>query len=273
MAAMKATRQHGVTFLPTVPAYIRGLTKASKPPRAPATLRRVITAGAPLKPQLAADFRRIYGQPIHVFYGASECGGISYDREGGAGERGSLGTPVDGVEIELEPLSSEDAGQHRGVVNVRSPAVASGYLPQTEDSLSGGRFRTADLAQWVDGELYVRGRIDNIINIKGKKIHPREIEEVLARHPQVSEVVVMPVADESGTVLVRALVVPRDDAPGLSERLLREHCQLELPSYKVPRSIVVLRELPLTERGKIDRRQLSVLDLSSLNVSPSNSGS
>ena len=267
LAAMKATREHGVSFLPTVPAYVHGLTRASRPPRAPESLRLVITAGAPLAPELAADWRRIYGHPIHVFYGSSETGGITYDREGGAGERGSLGTPIDGVEIELEPLDAGDPSVApsdlssrqaalEGVICVRSAAVASTYVPNARDSLENGCFRTADLGRWVDGELELRGRIDSIINVKGKKIHPREIEEILSRHPAVSEVVVVPVVDDVGTSLVRAVVVPRQPA-SVDERTLRDFCQLELPSHKVPRSIVLLRELPLTERGKIDRLLLS----------------
>ena len=261
LAAMKATREFGVSFLPTVPAYIRGLTKASRPPLAPSTLRLVVTAGAPLAPALAADFKRIYGQPIHVFYGSSESGGITYDREGGAGERGSLGTPVDGVEVVLEADDLQDDTLSEtgvGIVSVRSPAVASTYLPTGESSLGCGRFRTADLGRFIDGELQLCGRVDSIINVKGKKIHPREIEDTLARHPRVAEVVVVPVVDPAGKNIVRALVVPSQDGT-LDERALREHCQRELPSHKVPRSIVLLRELPLNERGKIDRKRLSAL--------------
>ena len=104
LSAMKATREHDVTFLPTVPAYVESLVKASRPPSAPSSLRLVITAGAQLKPSAARAFREIYGQPVHVFYGASECGGICFDQSGSAGEEGTLGTPIEGVTVTLAPL-------------------------------------------------------------------------------------------------------------------------------------------------------------------------
>ncbi len=90
-----------VTFLPTVPAYVNSLLKLSRPPRLPDSVRLIISAGAPLKPETALRFREQYGHDIHVFYGASEVGGIAYDREGTAAARGTLGTPVEGVRIEL----------------------------------------------------------------------------------------------------------------------------------------------------------------------------
>ncbi|HBL30494.1 MAG TPA: long-chain fatty acid--CoA ligase, partial [Acidobacteria bacterium] len=69
-----------------------------EPPRRPAALRLVLTAGALLGAATAARFREAFGLPVHVFYGASECGGICYDRTGDAAERGTVGTPVDGVQ-------------------------------------------------------------------------------------------------------------------------------------------------------------------------------
>ena len=79
----------------------------SQPPALADVVRLVISAGAILPGALAARFREAYGQPMHVFYGSSECGGICYDREGGAAERGTVGTPVDGVRISLQPRSRD----------------------------------------------------------------------------------------------------------------------------------------------------------------------
>ena len=89
----------GATVFPTVPAYLQALLRMSQPPPWPASLRLCLTAGAPLPPATAAQFREFSGRPVHVFYGASECGGICYDRSGDAGERGTVGTPVEGVSI------------------------------------------------------------------------------------------------------------------------------------------------------------------------------
>ncbi|MEN8163189.1 MAG: AMP-binding protein, partial [Acidobacteriota bacterium] len=176
-AAVEAASASRITFLPTVPAYIEALLKMEAPPPLPTTLRKVITAGAPLKPETARRFREIFGQPIHVFYGASEVGGICYDRQGGAGERGTLGTPVEGVKVLLAAEPSLDDGQ--GIVEVLSPAAAVGYIPNGDDTLGRGRYLTSDIGSFREGELQLLGRVDAIVNGKGKKVDPQEIETVL----------------------------------------------------------------------------------------------
>lgn len=244
----------GATVFPTVPAVLDALLRLNEPPAWPPSLRLVLTAGAPLSPATAVRFHETFGLPVHVFYGASECGGICYDREGTAGERGTVGTPVEGVRIDLEPVEEEDAG----VVTVRSPAVASGYLPPDETRLGGGRFVNGDLAVWKDGELVLRGRADDQINIKGKKVNPREIEAVVGQIPGVLEVAVLglPRPDRSDQIL-RAVIAC---LPGsLTVEDVVAWCRPRLSPHKVPRSIVLVPELPRNTRGKLDRRELRAL--------------
>ena len=168
----------GATFFPTVPAYLDALVRMGDPPPRPDSLRLVITAGAPLSAATSARFRETFGLPVHVFYGSSECGGICYDREGGAAERGTVGAPVEGVRVTLEPMG--DGPCSGGRVVVESPAVSAGYLPEPDERLAGGRFLAGDLAAWQGGELALRGRVDDLVNIKGKKVNPREVEAILA---------------------------------------------------------------------------------------------
>src|SRR5262249_30644479 len=144
----------------------------------PKTLSKVIFAGARLAPEDARAFRERFDRPVHVFYGASECGGITYDREGGAAERGTVGTPVDGVTVGLDD----------GTVTVASAAVALGHVPTARPSLQDRTFRTADRATWsASGELLLLGRADAVINVEGKKVEPREVESVLGNMPGVRE--------------------------------------------------------------------------------------
>jgi acyl-coenzyme A synthetase/AMP-(fatty) acid ligase len=250
-----AAARTGATVFPTVPAVLDALLRLNEPPAWPASLRLVLTAGAPLSPATAVRFRETFGLPVHVFYGASECGGICYDREGTAGERGTVGTPVEGVRVDLEPAGEEEEG---GMVTVRSPAVASGYLPEGDDRLTGGRFVNGDLAAWKDGELALRGRADNQINIKGKKVNPGEVETVIGQLPGVLEVAVlaMPRPERSDLVL-RAVVAC---LPGsLTVEEIVAWCRPRLSPHKVPRSIVLVPELPRNTRGKLDRRELQML--------------
>jgi acyl-coenzyme A synthetase/AMP-(fatty) acid ligase len=258
-----AAERAGATFFPTVPAYVQALLRLSHPPAWPRSLRLVIAAGAPLEPAAARGFRETFGLPVHVFYGASECGGICYDREGGAGERGTVGTPLDGVRVTLAPppgscRNGEGAIEPAGVVTVESPAVASGYLPEPDPRLADGRFTARDLAAFRDGELALRGRLDDLINVKGKKVDPREVEGVVGALAGVDEVVVLGVpAPEGGAEIVRAVIACR---PGLlrAEEVLA-YCREHLSAHKVPRSVILVPEMPRTARGKIDRPALLAL--------------
>jgi long-chain acyl-CoA synthetase len=255
--ALRAARDSEVTFLPTVPAYLQAVLRMSSPPPLPDCLRLVITAGAPLPPATATRFREAYGRPVHVFYGASEVGGICYDREGGAGERGTLGTPVEGVRIKLEPV--DGMTEDRGVVTVRSPATGLGYFPTPKlSSLDNGVFRSSDLATFCNGELKLLGRIDNMINVRGKKVDPAEVERILGRLDGVDEAVVFGVPlPEEGCEMVRAVIAGNVDT--LSSEQVRAHCHGLLAGHKVPRSIILVTEIPRTARGKIDRKALHQL--------------
>jgi long-chain acyl-CoA synthetase len=270
-----AAERLGATVLPTVPAYLDALLRLSQAPARPSRLRLVITAGAVLPARTAAGFRELYGLPVHVFYGASECGGICYDREGGAAERGTVGTPVEGVAIELQaaagagvapeedaPSTGESGGRigqdGGGVVTVRSAAVAAGYLPAGDPRLAGGRFVAGDLALWRHGELVLLGRQDGLVNLKGKKVNPREVESVLAALAGVDEVVVLgvPVPESAGEVL-RAVIACRPG--GLRREEVLAWCRDRLAAHKVPRSLILVQELPRNARGKIDRPALLAL--------------
>jgi acyl-coenzyme A synthetase/AMP-(fatty) acid ligase len=245
-----AARRFAATVFPTTPAYLDALVRTSDLPARPPALRLVMAAGAAFEPRTAVAFRQAFGLPVHVFYGASECGGICYDREGRAAERGTVGTPVDGVEVSI--------GGRPGRVAVRSRAVADGYLPAPDRRLRNGRFLTQDLGTWHDGELALTGRQDAIINIKGKKVDPQEVEAVLARLAGVEEVAVLgvPVPERASAVL-RAVIACE---PGrLTPNEVLTWCRAHLAAHKVPRSLILVQHIPRTARGKLDRSALLAL--------------
>jgi len=254
---LRAANAFETTFLPTVPAFLGALVRAATPPRLPDSLRLVITAGAPLPPETAVGFRRAYALPVRVFYGSSETGGICFDRDGGAGERGCVGEPVDGVRIELSPVAGE-SGEAGGIVTVSSPAVASSYWPRPHPRLSDGRFESSDLACWEGGALRLIGRTDDLINVRGKKVNPREVEAALADLPGVREVVAIG-AERMHRGEVSLLVVVAGEADRIDHAAVVAWCRARLAEHKVPRSVVVVDEIPRTARGKIDREGLERL--------------
>jgi 2-furoate---CoA ligase len=111
---------------------------------------------------------------------------------------------------------------------------------------------------WVDadGELWVSGRVDDMIISGGENIHPVEVEEVLARHPGVRDVAVVGEPDPRWGERVVAFVVPAAD--GLTAEALDGHCRAaaDFSAFKRPRRIVLVREIPKTASGKILRRLL-----------------
>src|SRR5439155_11486973 len=116
-----------------------------------ASVRTFLSAGAPLPASVSRRFSERFGQPIHTFYGCSECGGITYDREGGSVERGTVGSAMDGVALSAE----------RARLVIRGPNVSLGYLHDaaTFEPFARGRFRADDLVEFRDGrEVALTGR-------------------------------------------------------------------------------------------------------------------
>lgn len=278
---LAAAAEAGATVFPTVPAYLAALNRLSDPPPLPPSLRLVLTAGAPLPAETSARFRGLFGRAVHVFYGASESGGICYDRQGGAAERGTVGEPVDGVRVELVPLQAGNghdpgpggiatAGSGRGRVIVRGPALALGYLPDPDPCLDGERYVTDDLAVWKGGELALEGRLNDLINVKGKKVNPREVERVLTALGPVEEALVMAAAapgsqrgddpDGAGRRSVRVRAVVACPPGTLDAAEVVAWCRQHLADHKVPRSVVLVEALPRNERGKIDRAAAAALE-------------
>ena len=184
------------------------------------------------------------------FYGASECGGITYDQTGTAAERGSVGPPLPGVDARIDPDTQ--------LLQIRSRAVATGYLPVGDDALHEGYYQTQDQACWKDGELVLLGRKGSLINIGGHKVDPRRVEKVIRGLPGVSEVLVLPIEGRVGGSLTCCAVVASPDQSVTRKDVLAE-CQNRLVHYERPRQILVLPELPRTTRGKVSTETIRSL--------------
>ena len=239
--------RHHCTVAPLIPMVFEHLTFLSKDDGGFNTVRTFISAGAPLLASTSRRFRTRFGVDIHSFYGCSEVGGITYDRAGAAVERGSVGTALDGVTLDVDPATYR--------LTVRSKSVALGTLvdAKTFHPLDSA-FVTDDLVEFDEGgEIVLTGRAGDLINTAGKKVNPREVEHVILQIDGVRQAKVYgEPAGARGEVVAAAIVAE----PHVTRELVRDFCRARLSRHKVPRIVKLIERLPTDERGKVKKPAL-----------------
>lgn len=254
--SVQAAARLDATVVPSVPTWYRSRLRAfGDGARWPKSLRLHLSAGAPLAPEIAREFRRVTGRPVHVLYGSTECGGITFDRQGGAAERGEVGTEVEGVRVSLRELDGDNC------VYVRSKAVAEGYTPTDPvrgAHLASGAFQTEDVAEWTETGLRLTGRRSRWINVNGHKVDPVAVEHVLLEIEGVEEVAVLGRDLGEGRGEAIRAVLGTDGRP-IPFRVVTAWCRDRLAPYQIPRSVVIIDRLPRNGRGKLDRAALESL--------------
>ena len=222
------------TVFPAVPALLRALAASDIATDALGSLRLVISAGSPLPEETAQAFFARTGLSPHAFYGTSETGGITFDRDGEATRLGrSVGTPLKGVWLRFA------RGRRFSVV---SEAVAG-----------RGSHSPADRAVLnEEGELVLLGRTGRMVKIAGRRLDLTELETALRRVPGVRDAFAAPHPALAGEL---AAAVATDLSAGAVRSLLRER----LAAWKIPHRLMVLPVFPLTARGKTDRPALQKL--------------
>jgi oxalate---CoA ligase len=224
------------------------------------TLRLIVSGGAPLLKEVQDDLQRILGMPVLEHYGSSEAAQIAANLPApGPNRPGTCGQPwPDTVAIVGEDGRPLPAGE-RGEIWVRGPTVISGYLDAPELNQAAfreGWFRTGDIGTLDgDGFLSLHGRLSEQINRGGEKIAPAEIESALLRHPAIAEAAAFAIAHPRLGDDVAAAVVTRPGAKAMPAEL-RQFLQRELASFKIPRHILFLVQLPKGVTGKVQRRRL-----------------
>jgi long-chain acyl-CoA synthetase len=209
-------------------------------------VRLAISAGASLPLALERAVFEQHEIKIHNFYGSTECGGIAYDAtEVPRTDEASVGQPMKNVKVSANP---------DGVLLVRSRAVGETYWPEPEATLAKGVFQTCDLAELKNGEILLRGRTGDHINVAGRKVSPATIEQALREHKAVTECLVfgVPGGDAHRIDLIVACVTveqetTRDD--------LKQFLLQKLPSWQVPREWWFVESLGANGQGKISRAQ------------------
>jgi len=231
------------------------------------SLRFSVINSAPLPPERAAQLQALLPQlDIMVYYGlteASRTAFISLTRSGPGSYR-SVGRPMPHVEVQVRPPGEPAAlpvGE-TGEIVIRGPAVPAGYWENAEETntaFRAGWLHTGDLGHLdANGQLWITGRIKDVINVGGYKVNPAEVEKVLLEYPGVVDVGVVGVEGVGGLTsenVVAALVGGEGFAP--DDTALQAHCAVRLEKYKVPVRFITVAEIPRSNTGKIKRAELA----------------
>lgn len=233
-----------------------------------ASARAMISGGGPLAPEIWKEFYERFGIPIVNAYGLSETivvgtgTAIRPEHYATADEFRSVGTPVGFSEVKIvdenDPTRELAVGE-TGEIALRGPAVAAGYWQMPEETaevfLPDGWFLTGDIGYLdEDGMLSITDRKKDMIVMSGWKIYPTEVENVLLQHPGIRDAAVFACSHEHRGEVPVAAVVPEGNS--LSPEAVVAYAKERLAGYKVPRTVLIVDELPRVNGWKILRKVL-----------------
>ena len=227
-----------------------------------ASLRQVTVGGASTPVEILRGFEKKFDVTVLEGYGLSETSpGVSFNRRDRERKVGSVGLPVWGVEVQVvDPEDNPVPAGDPGEVVVRGHCVMKGYLgrpEETAEALRGGWFHTGDIGRFdEDGYLYIVDRLKEMIIRGGFNVYPREVEELLVTHPEISLAAVVGMPDEQYGEEVKAFVVPAAGASPEPEAIVA-WARERLAGYKYPRIVELRESLPLGATGKILKRDLN----------------
>ncbi|HEU0256825.1 MAG TPA: AMP-binding protein [Microbacteriaceae bacterium] len=264
-------QNHGLTYVIGAPTNLERLADAQEArPRDLSSLRGIVTMGAPLSHDAALRYQRVLTPRIANGYGTTEAFWNTYLRPedlpqaAGAAGRACLDDDVAVVRVYADRVATPDDtvahdGQEIGEVIMRSVKSGYGYMHNPEEEAKKfhhGWLYPGDLATWDDDEMVtVIGRKDDMIISGGENVHPVQVEEVLAGHPDVADSIVVGLPDEEWGELVVAYVQPREGKftnPQVAATALDAFCRASdlIAGYKKPRRYAFVDELPYTATGK-----------------------
>ncbi len=288
-SALRAAAQHAVTVIPGAPGFYHHLMAVEDAEVALATVRLFTSGNAPLNATDFAAIRSRFGRPVWEGYGVSESASVvTTSLMMDAPVHGSVGRPLSGIQVRVlgpdgqdmasaaapedpeeppaddpghDPLDTvadaPDAGEV-GRIAIRGTTLFSGYWPNGGGGPDAeGWFVTGDVGFLDDdGQLHLVDRAAEVIVVSGFTVYPREIEDVLADHPDVAEVAVIGVPVADGHEELAAVLAIVDDERVPTDDDLGEFVGQRLPGFKHPAVYHLVDALPRTEVGRIDRDEV-----------------
>ena len=266
--AVALLQKEKVTFFAGVPtmywALLSALTDEVDVDLLASNLRIAVSGGASLPVEIIRQFKDRFHVQILEGYGLSETSPLATFADRSCAPRpGSIGVPIWGVECRLvdDDWNIVEGTDTIGEIAIRGHNVMKGYYNRPEataEVLRDGWFRTGDLARRdADGFYYIVDRAKDMIIRGGFNVYPREIEEVLMTHPEVSLAAVVGVPHDSHGEEVKAFVI-REPWAEVSVQELLSWGKDQMAAYKYPRIVEFVSALPMTSTGKILKRELAV---------------
>jgi long-chain acyl-CoA synthetase len=261
--ALEVLQRDGVTVFAGVPTmYAALLHHPDGESFDLSSLRTCISGGSAMPVEVMRAFGEKFGATVLEGYGLSETSPVaSFNLPTMERKPGSIGVPVDGVEMKLlDPDGADAAEGEDGEIAIKGENVMKGYWGKPEataEAIVDGWFRSGDIARKDDdGYYYIVDRKKDLIIRGGYNVYPREIEEVMYEHPAVAEVAVIGIPHESLGEEIGAAVALKEGHSVTAEELIA-HVKPLVAGYKYPRIVWFVDALPKGATGKILKREIS----------------
>jgi len=227
------------------------------------SIKICISGAGPLHVEVQRKFEAISGGKLVEGYGLSEASPVTHANPvNGKRKEGSIGLPFPGTLakiVDVETGSRSLAPGEVGELVVQGPQVMRGYWKKPEATaavLKDGWLHTGDMARMdEEGYFFIVDRKKDMIKTKGENVYPREVEEVLFRHPKVQDAVVVGLPDRFAGEIIKAYIVLKKGQSATAEDII-EFCKQDLARFKLPKRVEFRTELPKTIIGKVLRRVL-----------------
>jgi long-chain acyl-CoA synthetase len=265
--ALEIIERDRVTVFQGVPTMYNAMLHANRADSTDvSTLRLCMSGGAAIPVELIRGFEEKFGCAILEGYGLSETSPVaSFNHPDKERKAGSIGTPIDGVEMQVCDDDGNEVPQGEvGEIIIRGHNVMKGYWQRPEatgEAITGdGWFRSGDMAKMdEDGYFFIVDRKKDLIIRGGYNVYPREVEEVLYEHPAIQEAAVVGVPDDSlGEEVGAAVVLKQGETLDAAD--LKAYVKEQVAAYKYPRKVWFVEELPKGPTGKILKREIQVPD-------------
>ncbi len=222
-------------------------------------LKITLSGGMALMPTVADQWAQVTGCQISEGYGMTEASPVISMNPSGFQKIGSAGIPVAGTEVKvIDESGAFKAVDHEGELCIKGPQMMDGYWndeEKTSKTIIDGWLHTGDIVKVdKDGFITIVDRLKDMIIVSGFNVYPTELEQTLTSHPKIAQCAAIGTKDRKSGEVVKMFVVKSDES--LTEKEVRDFCKENMAPYKVPTTIEFRNSLPMSNVGKVLRKEL-----------------